>query len=100
MTRLVPFSCLLISSCRPTHSTVRAGGRKRRSAPTERAVGQIARRGAHSCPRKELDDFGSHNVQQNDQSQVLAERGICPRTPFIAELANLASGMQSKQRDW
>lgn len=31
----------------------RAGERKRRSAPIERAVGRITRRGAHSCPRED-----------------------------------------------
>ena len=50
-------------------------------------------------PEEGLDDLAAISFGGTSQSQVLAERGW-PRTPFFAELANLASGMQTKQRDW
>jgi hypothetical protein len=52
-------------------------------------------------PEGRRDDMGSHLVPRNKPTPSASEAEIGPeRLPLFAKLANLASGMQTGQRDW
>ena len=70
---LVPYNKLMPSDA----LNRRVGERKRRSAPIERALGRIARRGAAHA-RGRTRRFGSHLVQRNKPLPSASKRGAAP----------------------